>query len=74
VVEDESHIGLVDAHPERNRRHDNLQRVTHPLPENCGFVVGGDVAVVRARADSLAPQSFGNLVCVFFAARCVSLV
>ena len=60
VVDDEAEVGLVEAHAERDRRHEGLhlardQRVLERLA-----LLGREVGVVRPGVDPLPPQERGD--------------
>ena len=57
-----AHVGLVNAHAERNCRTDDLRRAILPSALNSCAVFVGHTSVVRLRADAeVAVQLFGCL-------------
>ena len=66
VVDDEAHVGLVDAHAKCDCCHDDVGMVVGPAHLDVSSLVGRDTSMVVLRIDPMfRPQLFCELDCVF---------
>ena len=62
VVHDEPHIGLVDPHAERHRRHDHMDVVPGEGVLHSRALGRGHAGVIRGSPDARLPQALGHLL------------